>query len=193
MTTRANKDRVLVTETTRLQLHRLTADDAAFILELLNEPAWLRFIGNKGVATLDDARGYIARGPAASYESFGFGLYRVTLRDDGTSVGICGLVRRDTLPDADIGFAFLERHHGNGYAREAAQATVGLARDRFHLNRLLAIATPDNHVSLRLLEALGFRSEGLVRLTADSAELALMALDLHPTRDASIDPPKAEA
>ena len=174
----ANDDHVLVAETSRLRLRRLTAEDAPFILELLNEPAWLRFIGNKAVAMLDDARGYIAKGPVTSYESFGFGLYLVTLRADGVPLGICGLIRRDALPDADIGFALLERHHGNGYAREAVKATIDLARDHLKLNRLLAIAAPENLVSIRLLEELGFHAEELVRLRAESDELALMALDL---------------
>src|SRR5579872_1852240 len=104
---------VVVTE--RLDLRRLAADDAEFILELVNEPAWLEHIGDKGVRTLADARAYIAEGPVRTYERFGFGLYLVVRRQDGTALGICGLVKRETLDDVDLGFALLRRHWGEGY------------------------------------------------------------------------------
>src|ERR1051326_2497227 len=115
---------VIVHETARLKLRELGADDAAFILELVNEPGWLRFVGDRNVHSLDDARGYIARGPAASYEKHGFGLWAVELAASGEPLGMCGLVRRATLEDVDLGFAFLSRHWGQGYAREAAAAVV---------------------------------------------------------------------
>src|SRR5579863_8231406 len=99
-----------VIPTERLVLRHLDLNDDAFILELLNEPAFLRFIGDKGVRTLDDARDYISKGPIDSYRRFGFGLYLVSVRSGGTPVGICGLVKRDTLDDVDVGFAFLPQH-----------------------------------------------------------------------------------
>ena len=106
-------------ETERLLLTHLDPADAAFILELLNEPSWLRFIGDKNVHSLDDARRYIENGPMAMYAAKGFGLYRVALKETDTPIGICGLIKRDTLPEPDIGFAFLPRAWGAGYAREA--------------------------------------------------------------------------
>ena len=96
-----------VLETERLRLRQLTVDDAAFILQLVNDPSWLRFIGDRNVRNLDDARNYILKGPIASYEKFGFGLWLVELKADGMPLGICGLLQRDTLPDVDIGFALL--------------------------------------------------------------------------------------
>ncbi len=113
-----------ILETERLVLRRLTAGDAAFILELLNEPAFLENIGDRGARTLADARRYIARGPVASYRKFGFGLYLVELKDSGTPVGICGLLKRESLEDVDIGFAFLRRYWSQGYARESAAAVM---------------------------------------------------------------------
>jgi RimJ/RimL family protein N-acetyltransferase len=103
---------MIVLETARLRLRHLTADDAAFILELLNEPAWHRFIGDRGVRTLDAARDYIATGPLAMQVRCGFSLGAVVLKETGTPIGICGLIRRDTLPDVDLGFALLERWWG---------------------------------------------------------------------------------
>jgi RimJ/RimL family protein N-acetyltransferase len=165
-------------ETERLRLRELSDADAAFILELVNEPAWLRFIGDRNVHSLDDARGYIARGPAASYAKHGFGLWAVELRAGGEPAGMCGLIRRDSLPHADVGFAFLARHRGHGYAREAAAAVVALARERFHLPRLLAITEPDNTASQAVLEHVGFVFERHFTWSELGKDQALYALDL---------------
>ena len=146
-------------ETERLLLTHLDPADAAFILELLNEPSWLRFIGDKNVHSLDDARRYIENGPMAMYAAKGFGLYRVALKETDTPIGICGLIKRDTLPEPDIGFAFLPRAWGAGYAREASLAVIEQGRREFGLVRLLAITDPDNERSIRLLERLGLREE----------------------------------
>jgi RimJ/RimL family protein N-acetyltransferase len=149
----------VIHETDRLQLRELVPDDAAFILELVNEPAWLRFIGDRNVHSLEDARGYLERGPLASYAKNGFGLWAVVSRASGESLGMCGLIRRESLPHADLGFAFLARHRGHGYAREAAAAVVALAGERFHLDRLLAITDPDNTASRAVLEHIGLAFE----------------------------------
>ncbi len=149
----------LVTETQRLQLHRFDANDAAFVLQLVNEPSWLEFIGDKGVRTLDDARAYIANGPVAMYASHGHGLYRVELKSTGEVIGMCGLIKRDTLPDVDIGYAFLPAHWGKGYAEEATRATLAHARDALDMPRVVAIVTPTNAPSIRLLEKIGLRYE----------------------------------
>jgi RimJ/RimL family protein N-acetyltransferase len=167
---------VVVLESARLQLRQLTFDDAPFILELLNEPGWLRFIGDKGVRNLEDACNYLRQGPMASYERFGFGLYAAVLKDDGTPVGMCGLLKRDTLPDVDIGFAFLQRHQGRGYAHEAAAAMIAHARQRLGLKRILAITTVDNHGSANVLEKIGMRFQSMVKSNGE-ADLRLFALD----------------
>ena len=96
-----------ILETDRLTLRHLTRDDAEFILQLLNEPSWLRFIGDKGVRTIEDARKYILNGPVEMYSRLGFGLYLVELNDEDTSIGICGLIKRDSLDDVDIGLDLL--------------------------------------------------------------------------------------
>jgi RimJ/RimL family protein N-acetyltransferase len=164
-----------VLETDRLVLRRFSTDDAAFVLELLNEPAWLRFIGDKGVRTLEDARQYLLNGPMAMYERSGFGLYRVERKEDGVPMGMCGLLKRDTLKDVDIGFAFLPRFWGKGYAREAAAAVLALGKASLGLERIVAITNPDNDSSIRLLESLGFRFEEMLRLSSDGAETKLFA------------------
>lgn len=158
--------------TPRLVLRELDADDAAFILELLNEDDFVRYIGDKGVRTLADAREYIAKGPADSYRRNGFGLYAACLRD-GTALGICGLVKRDGLTAPDLGFAFLSRHRSKGYAVESSQAVLERGREVFKLRRILAITTPDNHRSIALLEKVGFKYEGMIRLSDDAGELKL--------------------
>jgi RimJ/RimL family protein N-acetyltransferase len=162
----------LVAETPRLILRRLMQADASFILGLLNEPSFVRFIGDKGVRTLDDARGYIETSQIASYERFGFGLYLAALKVDATPIGIAGLVKRDALPDPDIGFAFLPAFWSLGYAAEASRAVMAHA-SALAILRVVAITDPDNVGSMRLLEKLGLRFKEMVRLTADGPELKL--------------------
>ncbi len=164
-----------VLETERLVLRRLTTDDAPFILELLNDPAFLRYIGDKGVRTQADACRYIETGPMASYERHGFGLYRVELKDGGEPIGMCGLLRRDYLPDVDIGFALLARHRAQGYAFEAASAVLVHARDTLGLKRVLAITSPANVTSISLLEDLGFRFERMARPAENEAEVEVFS------------------
>jgi RimJ/RimL family protein N-acetyltransferase len=155
---------MIVLRTARLRARHLHIEDAPFILQLVNEPSWLRFIGDKGVRTLDDARGYLRNGPLAMYEQYGYGLYLLELEADGTPIGMCGLLKRDTLPDADIGFALLPGFWGQGYAFEAAAAVLDLGRRAFDLRRVLAITSLDNDSSIRLLEKLGLQFERLLEL-----------------------------
>lgn len=162
-------------DTARLSLRRLTEGDDAFILELLNEPGWLRFIGDKGVRSLEDARRYIVQGPMAMYERVGFGLWLVQRRADEEPLGICGLIKRDELDDVDIGFAFLARHGSQGYAHEAASACMAHAREVLRLPRVVAITVAHNHPSIRLLEKIGLRFERTITLPHSDEPLQLYA------------------
>jgi RimJ/RimL family protein N-acetyltransferase len=152
---------MLVLETERLLLRPLTTDDAPFILTLLNEPSFLRFIGDKKVRNLEDARQYILTGPMASYERHGLGLLAVELKASQTPIGMCGLLKREELPEPDIGFAYLPDFWGQGFAFEAAKAVMNDARESLKLNRVLAIVNPDNDASIKLLERLGLKFERL--------------------------------
>ena len=166
-----------ILETDRLALRQLTADDAEFILELVNEPSFIQNIGDRGVRSLADAVKYIENGPAASYARNGFGLYLVTLKESGESIGMCGLIKRETLDDVDIGYAFLPKFWSKGDAVEAARAAKEQARS-LGLKRLVAITDPANEGSIRVLEKLGFKFEKMVQLSADDIELKLFAIDL---------------
>jgi [ribosomal protein S5]-alanine N-acetyltransferase len=161
-----------VIQTKRLVLRLLELNDADFILELLNEAAFLRFIGDKGVRTQADAREYIRKGPIDSYGRLGFGLYATCLRD-GTPIGICGLVKRDGLADVDVGFAFLSRHCSRGYAVESAAAVLAHARRELRLQRIVAITAPENLGSIAVLEKIGLKFERMIRLSEHSPELKL--------------------
>ncbi|HKS54445.1 MAG TPA: GNAT family N-acetyltransferase [Steroidobacteraceae bacterium] len=149
-----------VLETDRLVLRRLTLNDAEFIFRLVNDPSWLRFIGDKNVRDLDAARRYLREGPLDMYERFGFGMFRVEERDTGLPAGMCGLIKRDTLPDDDVGYAFLPEFRGKGYAFEAASAMLDHGHRVFGLKRILAIVSPDNAGSIRVLEKAGMKLEG---------------------------------
>jgi ribosomal-protein-alanine N-acetyltransferase len=167
------ENRPVPLHTARLTLRPLTPDDAAFILALLNDADFLRNIGDRGARTLDDARAYITNGPVASYERYGHGLLLVVLTATGEPIGICGLLKRETLDDIDIGFAFMPEFRGHGYAFESAEAVKTYAQSVMRLTRLVAIVQPDNHKSIRLLERIGLHNERTVRLSPDDRELLL--------------------
>lgn len=162
-----------VLRTDRLVLRWLDTGDAEFIHELMNDPDWLRYIGDRGIRTPEDARAYLQQGPMAMYAEHGFGLYRVELREGGTPIGICGLIKRDALEDVDIGFAFLPQFRGRGYAFEAAEGTLEFGRRTLGLSRIVAIVSPENRVSMLLLEKLGFVMERRVQLTPGASEVCL--------------------
>ena len=169
---------VTVLETERLRLRRLTFDDAAFIFDLVNEPSFLHFIGDKGVRTLDDARGYLSAGPMASYEQHGFGLYLVALKATDTPIGICGLLKRESLDDVEVGFAFRPAFWLQGYAFESASAVLAYGRRDLGLRRIVAIAQPDNIGSTKTLEKIGLTFERKIRLSEDDLEILLFASEI---------------
>ncbi|NQD67484.1 GNAT family N-acetyltransferase [Bacillus haikouensis] len=168
-----------VLETERLILRWAEEEDSDFIYKLLNEPGWLKYIGDKGIQTLEDAAAYIRNGPCAMYEREGFGLFVTELKENHVPVGLCGLIKREGLEDVDIGFAFLADHQSRGYALEAAAGTVRLAK-KIGMDRLVAITTKDNHSSSSssLLEKLGMKPDGHVTLPNDTVELKKYAIKL---------------
>jgi RimJ/RimL family protein N-acetyltransferase len=163
-------------QTERLIIRPFTLDDAEFILTLLNEPSFLRHIGDKKVRSLGDAQQYLRTGPMASYELNGFGPCAVELIETHTPIGMSGLLKRAELPHPDIGFAFLPDFWGKGLAFEAASAVIDNARERLKLTRVLAIVNPDNQSSIKLLQRLGFKFERLVKLAKDRDEVKLFSL-----------------
>jgi RimJ/RimL family protein N-acetyltransferase len=167
-----------ILETERLLLRQLTTDDAQFIFELLNDPSFIRNIGDRHIRTLDDACSYIVNGPVKSYEKNGFGLYLIVLKETNESIGICGLIRREGLEDVDIGYALLPTFWAKGYAVEAARATKAYAKDEIGLKRIVAIVDPANEGSIRVLEKIGLCYEKMIRLSADDIELKLFGAAL---------------
>jgi len=167
-----------VLETERLLLRQFSTEDAEFILELLNEPSFIRNIGDRGVRTIEGANSYILNGPVASYAKNGFGLYLVKLKETNESIGMCGLIQRDALEDVDIGYAFLPRFWSKGYAVESALAVKEYAGNVIGLNHIVAITDPENEGSIRVLEKIGFQFEKMVKLSEDDIELKLFAADI---------------
>jgi RimJ/RimL family protein N-acetyltransferase len=162
-------------ETERLILRHLTVKDSEFMLELLNDPSWLQFIGDRGVRTVDEAHDYILQSIVAMYDRLGFGLYLTKLKGESIPIGICGLVKRDSLEDVDVGFALLPKFRGKGYAYESASAVMEYGKRTLGLNRIAAIASPDNYASAKLLEKLGFSFERMVKLSDDGESVNLFA------------------
>jgi RimJ/RimL family protein N-acetyltransferase len=162
-----------IARTARLRLRPLHDGDADAVQVLHNDADFLRHIGDKGVRSREDALRYLRDGPLASYAAHGFGLWAVEDAADGAWLGMCGLLRRDWLDAPDIGYAFLPAARGRGIAQEAADAVLALARTRFGLERVLAIVTPHNAASIRLLERAGLRDAGAITAPGDSTELRL--------------------
>ncbi|MEZ5345956.1 MAG: GNAT family N-acetyltransferase [Pyrinomonadaceae bacterium] len=173
-----------ILETKRTILRELTTNDAQFNLDLLNEPSFIKFIGDRGVRTLEQSANFIETRYQKSYRENGFGLYLVERKPEtGTAdplipIGICGFVKRDNLPFPDIGFAFLNQFEKNGYGFETAEAVLEYGKANLDLKRVLAITTQENESSVKLLEKLGFAFERLIRMTPDDEELNLFSIDL---------------
>jgi RimJ/RimL family protein N-acetyltransferase len=146
-----------ILETDRLVLRQLSLDDAAFILELMNEPAFIENVADRGLRTTEDAAAFLSEKMLPSYLRFGFGFYCMELKDCGTPIGICGLIKRDTLDQVDIGYATLERHGGKGYTFEACAAVYVYGREVLGLPAIVAITSPGNRASQHILEKLGMR------------------------------------
>ena len=164
-----------VIETERLVLEEMVAEDAAFMLKLLNTPSWLKYIGDRNVHTIEEARNYLLYGAMNSYKKSGFGFYRVRLKDSDTIIGTCGLVKRDTLEDVDIGFAYLPEYEKKGYAFEAAAGTLEFAKSTLQLKRIVAITLENNESCIRLLKKLGLQYERNVRFD-ETEELMLFGI-----------------
>jgi len=165
-------------ETSRLRIRQLEVDDAGFIYRLVNDPQWLRFIGDKGVSNLDDARDYIETGPLEMYRKNGFGLNLVALKDSNEAIGICGILQRETLTEADLGFAFMPDYRGRGFAFEASQAVLEHGLENLGLERVAAILSPQNTASEKLLRKLGFNFERNFQAQVDTEILDLYIIDL---------------
>jgi len=162
-----------ILETERLRLRELTLEDTPFIIELLNSPGWLQFIGDRNVRTEAEAKAYLENGPLKSYRENGYGLYLVEKKDDTLSVGMCGILNRETLDNPDIGFAFLPPYTAQGYAFESASSMLLYARNKLKIPKICAITVPDNIKSISLLEKLGMKFEKKIRLQEDKEELLL--------------------
>lgn len=160
-----------ILETERLLLRQPTLDDAGFLLNIVNEPSWLQYVGDRNVHTIDEAKNYLLNGSIKSFETNGFGFGIVILKETGTLIGMCGLVKRDFLEDVDIGFAFFPQYTGKGYAFEAADAMMRYARVHLGIHRIAAITTQDNESSIKLLKKIGFQPDKTI--VVDGEELFL--------------------
>lgn len=164
-----------ILETERLALRELNESDASFIIELLNSDGWLKYIGDRNVKTEDQARDYLNNGPIKSYQDNGYGLYLVELKNEKIPIGICGIIKRDNLELPDIGYAFLPKYMGQGYAFEIAQQTLVYAKEQLNINKILAITNPENKASIKLLGKLGLTFQKMIDATNDSNELKLFS------------------
>lgn len=166
-----------ILHTERLELRWLTPDDAAMMLAIWNDPAFLRYVGDRGVRTVEQAREALTAGLLQLYVDYGYGPFRLALRDDGNDVGICGLFRRDGLDEPDIGFAILRDYRGQGYGFEAATAVLDHARDALQLSGVTAIVSPQNGPSIGMLQKLNMRYERTMRLPGDDHDVSLYRID----------------
>lgn len=169
----------VIFETERLRFREFTLSDAVFIIELLNSPGWIQFIGDRNVNAIDDAKKYLVNGPFKSYRDFRYGLSMVELKTDGTPIGMSGILNRTTLDTPDLGFAFLPGFEGKGYGFEIANAIIKYARAELNINTLAAITKPDNSKSIKLLEKLGFNFVSATFDSVTAEELLLYRNEVH--------------
>jgi RimJ/RimL family protein N-acetyltransferase len=170
----------MIAETNRLIISKITLDDAAFFLELVNTPNFIKYIGDRNLKTVEDAKTYLKNGTLKSYEDFGFGFYKLLLKEENNkAIGTCGLVKREQLDNVDIGFAMLPEYEGKGFGYESCIAVLKLAKEQFKLNKVLAITLPTNNNSIKLLEKIGLSYEKRVKPFEDDKELLLFAKNLN--------------
>jgi RimJ/RimL family protein N-acetyltransferase len=162
-----------ILETERLRLREFTPEDASFIIELVNSPGWLKYIGDRNIKTTDQARAYLENGPIKSYHDTGFGLWMVENKVINTPIGMCGILKRETLEHLDLGFAFLPEYMGKGYAFEAATATLTFAKEKLNVQTLCAITVPDNQNSIKLLQKVGMRFNNRICFPNNPEELLM--------------------
>jgi RimJ/RimL family protein N-acetyltransferase len=169
-----------ISETNRLIISKFSIKDAPFFLELVNSPNWIKYIGDRHLKTVEDAKNYLKEGTLKSYKDFGFGFYKLQLKEkNNKTIGTCGLVKREQLEYVDIGFAMLPDYEGKGFGFEASTEILKLAKEQFKLSKVLAITLPTNANSIKLLEKLGLSFEKRVKPFEDDEELLLFAKDLH--------------
>lgn len=166
-----------ILETDRLLLRELNLGDVPFILSLLNSPGWLKYIGDRGVKNEEQAKDYLLNGPLKSYKENGFGLYLVEERISKLPIGLCGLLKRETLENPDLGFAFLSDYMGKGFAFEAANAVLEYTKSELRLPTILAIVLPNNQPSIKLLEKLGLQYQKTLQVK-EGEDLSLFQVNL---------------
>lgn len=165
-------------ETGRLWLRRMSLDDADLMLAIWNDPAFVKFVGDRGIRNLEQAREAMRTGALALYREHGYGPYAMILKADGTRIGICGLFKREVLGHPDIGFAALPEYCGRGYAGEAAEAVVAHARDDLGIGELTAIVSPGNAASIGLIEKLGLSFSEMITMPGDDEAVCLYSMAL---------------
>ena len=168
-----------ITTTNRLIISKVTLNDAPFFVELMNTPSWLQYIGDRHIKTVKDAEKHLKNGILKSYKEKGYGFYKITQKSEpAKTIGIVGLIKREELEHTDIGFGFLPAYEGKGYGYEASVAIMELAKNKFRLDKVLAITNPDNKSSIHLLEKLGLSFQKRINPFDDNEELLLFARTL---------------
>lgn len=168
---------MIILETDRLTLSELTFGDSSFVLELVNTPGWLTYIGDRNIKNSEQAKEYLENGPLKSYAQHQFGLWLVTRKQDGAKLGICGLLKRDYLDQPDLGFAFLPEFTGQGYAQESANATIAYAHSRLKITDISALVLAENKRSIHLLEKIGMAFKETIAVGSESLQLYGVILD----------------
>lgn len=168
----------IILETERLIIREFIFDDSDFVIRLVNSPGWLTFIGDRNIKNTEQARQYMVQGPMASYKKNGFGFYVVLLKATQQQLGICGLIKRDTLLHTDLGFAFLPEFNGRGYAYEASSAIIHYSKNHIKLKKLIAIVMPENASSIKLLEKLGMTFDKMIEFGEKKENLMLYQIEL---------------
>ncbi|CAV26369.1 GNAT family N-acetyltransferase [Vibrio atlanticus] len=165
-------------ETARLRLRMITPQDAAFIQRLYSSEDFLRYVGDKEITDAGKAVEYIENNILKMHQEKDVCLLVVEIKDSSTPIGVCGLIKRDTLESHDIGYGFVPEVYGQGFGLEAAQVIIEQAKHNADIDHLVAITTSDNIRSIALLTKLGFVFERVEEAINESVNLNLYGLSL---------------
>jgi ribosomal-protein-alanine N-acetyltransferase len=171
-------DTMSTLKTERLALRPFNLGDAAFVIELVNSPGWIQFIGDRNIHSIADAEHYISNNHLENYKEKGFGYWVIFCKENlKIPIGICGLMKRDGLEHMDIGYALLPKFEGLGYATEAAQSVLTFGFNTLKATRILAISDVENIGSAKVLQKIGMALERKIKVTTDEPELYLFSVE----------------
>lgn len=148
-------------ESKRLLIRDTFVSDAPFYFELFNDPDWIKFISDKNLKSVEETEVYLKDILFKNSKTGGLGFFTVILKETGEPIGTSTALQREKLDYIDIGYGFLPKGRGKGYAIEATKLIIQYVREKFNQKKVYAFTVPENEKSQNLLKKLNFKYVGL--------------------------------